>query len=149
MIFDRIFIKFIAVGVINTFVGSGLMFILYNTSTMGYWLSSSVSYFLASILSFLLNKYVTFGVRSWSVVMVFAFALTIAFSYLIAYGIAKPAMNYFLRNSSQKIQENTALFTGMCLFTVINYTGQRLLVFSGILENLAGRINPGNKGKNN
>jgi len=30
-----------------------------------------------------------------------------------------------------------------------NYTGQRLVVFSGILENLVGRINPASKGKNN
>jgi hypothetical protein len=61
--------------------------------------------------------------------MVIAFIINIAFSYLIAYGISKPAMNYFLRNSPQKIRENLALFTGMCLFTGINYLGQRLVVF--------------------
>jgi len=38
-------------------------------------------------------------------------------------------MNYFLQNSPQKIHENAALFTGMCLFTVMNYLGQRLIVF--------------------
>jgi hypothetical protein len=61
--------------------------------------------------------------------MVIAFVLTIAFSYLIAYGISKPAMNYLLRDSPQKIRENLALLTGMCLFTGINYFGQRLVVF--------------------
>jgi hypothetical protein len=61
--------------------------------------------------------------------MVIAFVLTIMFSYLMAYGISKPAMNYLLRNSPQKIRENAALFTGMCLFTGINYLGQRLIVF--------------------
>jgi hypothetical protein len=38
-------------------------------------------------------------------------------------------MNYFLRDSSQKIRENVALLTGMCLFTGINYLGQRFVVF--------------------
>jgi hypothetical protein len=64
--------------------------------------------------------------------MVITFILTIAFSYLIAYGISKPAMNYLLRNNPQKVRENLALLTGMCLFTGINYLGQRLVVFKEI-----------------
>jgi hypothetical protein len=55
--------------------------------------------------------------------------LTIAFSYLIAYGISKPVVNFLLKNNPQKIRENIALFTGMCLFTGINYLGQRFIVF--------------------
>jgi putative flippase GtrA len=61
--------------------------------------------------------------------MVFTFVMTIAISYVVAYGIAKPTMNYLLKNSPQKIRENAALFTGMCLFTGINYLGQRFVVF--------------------
>jgi putative flippase GtrA len=61
--------------------------------------------------------------------MVIAFVVTIVFSYLLAYGVSKPAMNYLLRNNSIKIRENAALFTGMCLFTGINYLGQRFVVF--------------------
>jgi putative flippase GtrA len=76
-----------------------------------------------------MNKYFTFKVSRWSLVMVITFILTIAVSYGTAYGIAKPVMNYLLRNSSQNIRENTALFTGMCLFTAFNYAGQRFVVF--------------------
>jgi hypothetical protein len=61
--------------------------------------------------------------------MIFTFIVNIAICYGIAYGIAKPAMNYFFKNSPQKIRENIALFTGMCLFTGINYLGQRFIVF--------------------
>jgi len=61
--------------------------------------------------------------------MVVAFIFTIVFSYLTAYGISKPAVNYLLRDSPQKVRENLALFTGMCLFTGINYLGQRMVVF--------------------
>jgi len=126
---DYTFFKFIGVGIINTFVSSILMFVLYNTTEIGYWLSSALSYLLGTILSFFLNKYFTFTVQHWSVFMVISFILTIVISYLTAYGIAKPAMNYFLQNSPQNIRENAALFTGMCLFTGINYLGQRLIVF--------------------
>jgi putative flippase GtrA len=129
MLFDRVFFKFIIAGVINTAVGSGIMFGLYNGAHLSYWYSSACNYILTSILSFFLNKYFTFGVRHWSAFMAAMFVLTIAFSYLIAYGVSKPAMNYLLRNSPQKIRENAALLTGMCLFTGINYLGQRLVVF--------------------
>jgi len=132
VIFDRKFFKFILVGTINTIIGSAIMFSLYNAAHLGYWFSSACNYFFTSILSFFLNKYFTFGVRHWSAFMVLAFILTIAFSYLAAYGIAKPAMNYFLKDSPQKFRENLALLTGMCLFTGINYLGQRLVVFGEV-----------------
>jgi putative flippase GtrA len=128
---DRKLFKFILVGIINTIVGSAIMFSLYNAAHLNYWLSSACNYFFTSILSFFLNKYFTFSVSHWSAFMVIAFVLTIAFSYLIAYGISKPAMNYLLRDSPQKIRENLALLAGMCLFTGINYLGQRLVVFRG------------------
>jgi putative flippase GtrA len=105
------------------------MFMLYNAAHVSYWLSSACNYAFTSVLSFFLNKYFTFGVRRWSANMIAAFVLTIAVSYFIAYGISKPAVNYLLRNSPQTIRENIALFAGMCLFTGLNYLGQRQVVF--------------------
>ena len=128
---DRTLLKFLGVGVINTIAGSTLMFVLYNATGIGYWLSSAISYVFGSILSFFLNKYFTFAVKEWNVFMVISFVANIAVCYLIAYGIAKPAMNYFLQGNSLTIRENAALFTGMCLFTGLNYLGQRLVVFKG------------------
>jgi glycosyltransferase involved in cell wall biosynthesis len=116
-------------GMINTLVGSTIMFACYNALHLSYWVSSACNYGITSILSFFLNKYFTFNVRRWSLYMVAAFALTIVFSYMLAYGTSKPAMNYLLRNSPHKLRENIALFSGMCLFTVTNYMGQRLVVF--------------------
>ena len=129
LLINKTLFKFVIVGIINTLAGSALIFILYNAAGMGYWLSSGISYFLASILSFFLNKYFTFSVNKWSLFMVIAFAANIAICYAVAYGIAKPAMNYFLQNSPQKKRENAALFTGICLFTALNYMGQRFVVF--------------------
>ena len=59
--FDEKFFKFIIVGVINTLVGMGIMFGLYNLANlkaldsgylfddMGYWISSAANYIIASI----------------------------------------------------------------------------------------------------
>ncbi|GMO44477.1 MAG: hypothetical protein Pg6C_06330 [Treponemataceae bacterium] len=127
--FDCVFLKFIAVGIINTIVGSALMFALYNAAHFNYWLASACNYFLTSILSFFLNKYFIFNVRHWSAYMVAAFVLNIAVCYFIAYGAAKPTVNFLLKQAPQKLRENIALFTGMCLFTGLNYMGQRFVVF--------------------
>jgi putative flippase GtrA len=130
MIFDKKFFKFILVGTINTIVGSAIMFSLYNLAHLSYWLSSACNYFFGSILSFFLNKYFTFTIKEWSLFMVVAFILNTVISYLIAYGLAKPLINYFLQSKPQNIRENIALFTGMCLFTGLNYLGQRFVVFA-------------------
>jgi putative flippase GtrA len=105
------------------------MFSLYNIAHFSYWTSSACNYFFTSILSFFLNKYFTFAVKKWSLFMVIAFIVNIAFSYFIAYGLAKPVMNYFLQGQPLNIRENMALFVGMCLFTGLNYLGQRFVVF--------------------
>jgi len=128
-LFDGKFLKFVIVGVINTLSGSIIMFALYNAANFSYWLSSACNYFLTSILSFFLNKYFTFGVKRWSFFMITSFILVIIVSYFFAYGISKPIMNFLLRDSGQRLRENAALFTGMCIFTGINYLGQRLIVF--------------------
>jgi len=81
------------------------------------------------LLSFFLNKYFTFTIKDYSVFMIVSFILTIVFSYLIAYGTSKPVMNSIFKDFPVNIRENIALFSGMCMFTVINYLGQRFIVF--------------------
>jgi putative flippase GtrA len=126
---DKKSLKFICVGIINTIVGSVIMLLLYNLANMSYWFSSVCNYFITSVLSFFLNKYFTFAVREWTIFMVLSFIAVIAVSYVVAYGIAKPVMAFVLHNSSQKFRENAALLSGVCIFTVLNYLGQRFLVF--------------------
>jgi putative flippase GtrA len=128
-LFDRTFFKFILVGIINTLIGTGIMFSLYNLFGFSYWFSSASNYIITSILSFFLNKYFTFNVKRWSVRMVISFILTIVMSYLLAYGIAKPVVYHILANHSQKFRDNTAMLAGMILFTGLNYIGQRFVAF--------------------
>lgn len=62
-LFDAKLWKFLLVGVINTLVGTGIMFGLYNLASCSYWVSSAANYVLTSILSFFLNKHFTFQSR--------------------------------------------------------------------------------------
>jgi putative flippase GtrA len=128
-VIDKTLFRFIIVGITNTIVGSGLMFVLYNLFNAGYWTASVSNYIVGSILSFFLNKYFTFAIKEWTLFMVIGFVMNVAISYFVAYGLARPAMGYLLKNSPAKIRENTALFAGMCLFTLLNYAGQRFIVF--------------------
>lgn len=128
-LFDAKLWKFLLVGVLNTLVGNGLMFLLYNWLHWGYWPATGVSYALASIMSYFLNRYFTFKYQGsgWGVIL--RFAANIALCYLLAYGIAQPLMELLLSNATQVLRDNVAMLTGMCLFTGFNYLGQRFFTF--------------------
>ena len=126
---DRTFWKFILVGVDNTLFGTAVMFLCYNLLHLGYWISSGANYVLGSILSYFLNKYFTFQNREKGFGVVLRFALNILVCYLLAYGIAKPAVAWVLSGMSKSVQENGAMLVGMCLFVGFNYLGQRFFAF--------------------
>ena len=126
---DRTFWKFILVGIINTIVGTSVMFLCYNAFHLNYWVSSAMNYIIGSIVSYFLNKYFTFQnkQRSWKIVI--KFIINISVCYLIAYGVAKPLVARILSGQSVTIQENGAMLVGMCLFVGFNYLGQRFFAF--------------------
>lgn len=126
---DKKFLKFLLVGVINTLIGTAIMFSLYNLAGCSYWVSSAANYALTSILSFFLNKNFTFKYKGDTIGSALRFAANIAVCYLLAYGIAKPMVLYLLEGYSVRMQENIAMLVGMCLFVIFNYLGQRLFAF--------------------
>ncbi|MBQ4347782.1 MAG: GtrA family protein [Firmicutes bacterium] len=126
---DDKLLRFIIVGVINTLVGSAIMFGLYNLANCSYWISSAANYGLTSVLSFFLNKKFTFRYKSGTKTAVWRFVINIAVCYTLAYAIAKPLVLYLLSGKSQSFAENVAMCVGMVLFVGFNYLGQRLFVF--------------------
>lgn len=121
--------RFLLVGIINTLVGCGIMFLLYNWAHCSYWFSSAANYVLGGIVSFFLNKYFTFRQKDWSWGEVLRFAMNVSVCYLLAYGMAKPLVIAILRGQTIQIQENAAMLVGMCLYTGLNYLGQRFFAF--------------------
>ena len=128
-IIDKKALKFIIVGIINTVVGTSVMFLLYNFAGVNYWISSASNYIVGSIVSYVLNKYFTFNNKEKSVKQIVKFVVNISLCYFLAYGIAKPAVELMLTPLSVTVKENLAMLVGMGLFVIFNYIGQRFFVF--------------------
>lgn len=130
-VFDKTFITFLIVGVVNTLVGTAIMLILYNVFGCSYWVSSFCDYFFGSILSYFLNKHFTFHYPNTDWRSISKFTLNIIICYLIAYSLALPLTRQALENMhlSKAIVENVAMLVGTGLFMVINYVGQKFFAF--------------------
>ena len=127
---DQKFLKFLAVGIVNTIVGAGVMFLLFNVFKVSYWISSVCNYIVGGIVSFFLNKFFTFKNKKKSFKQVVLFIVTLTVCYFIAYIAAKEIVYFIFLNSTEKTKGNIALFLGMCLYTGLNYIGLRFIVFS-------------------
>lgn len=127
--FDITFVKFLIVGMINTLVGTAVMFTVYNVFHLSYWISSAANYVIGSICSYFLNKYFTFQNKDKSPIIVLKFIINITVCYLIAYGGAKKFILFLLSDFPTKWQDNIAMVCGMGLFVVLNYFGQRFFAF--------------------
>ena len=134
---DPTLFRFLLVGVLNTLVGYGVMFGLYNLAGLhawgdrGYWVSSAANYVVGSIVSFFLNKHFTFRSQEKGAGVVVRFILNISVCYLLAYGLAKPAVSWALGGLGldARLQGNLTMLAGSGLFVVLNYFGQRFFAF--------------------
>lgn len=133
-IIDIITLKFLVVGIINTLVGAGVMFLLYNLFGVSYWLSSAANYVVGSIVSYFLNKYYTFNQPKFSIHEIFKFIINIALCYTIAYGLAKPAAYLIFESLTPELKDNIAMLTGAGIFVILNYFGQRFFAFAKKVE---------------
>lgn len=128
-LFDASLWKFLLVGVLNTVVGNGLMFLLYNVVHFDYWSSTAVSYALASVMSYFLNRRFTFRYPEGGFRVAIRFALNIVVCYILAYGLAQPLVQWLLSGAAEAVRDNVAMLAGMCLFVAFNYLGQRFFAF--------------------
>ena len=127
---DATFLRFILVGVVNTLVGTAIMFFCFNVLAWSYWSSSAMNYIVGSIVSYLLNKRYTFQQKGHDWSTVWKFIVNVTICYGLAYGFAKPLVTWMLSGFTTNIQGNVALLVGMILFVGLNYIGQRFWAFS-------------------
>ena len=99
----------------------------------GYWISSAANYVVGSIVSYFLNKHFTFRSRETGAKVVIRFIINISVCWLLAYGLAKPAVSRILSGLplSGQLQGNLTMLVGSVLFTLLNYFGQRFFAFKG------------------
>lgn len=133
LFYDKSFLRFLIVGVINTTVGLSIMFSCYNLLHLGYWFSSAMDYLIGSIVSYFLNKHYTFGYHEkgwWSIIR---FTINIIVCYLIAFSVARPLVRFCLSHIGFELSVsmivNIAMLVGTGVFMVVNYLGQRFFTF--------------------
>ncbi len=130
-------IHFGMVGVINTMMGWAIMAVLYNLIHMNYWVSSGISYFIGSVFSYHANAKLTFKVENRDKWLPWRFALNIIVCYLVSFSVAHPFTARLLDMAglsadgrvSAALLDNVAMIFGMGIFIVMNFFGQKLLVF--------------------
>lgn len=123
------FVRFLGVGVINTIVGTSVMFLCYNLVGLSYWLSSAANYVVGSVVSFYLNRRFTFDYKKRDWTTVARFVIGIIACYVLAYTIAKPLAIRMLARQPHALQENVAMAFGAVIFIVVNYATQRWFTF--------------------
>ncbi len=133
---DPTFFRFLLVGIVNTLVGTAIMFGLYNVAGLylwgdaGYWISSAANYVVGSVVSYFLNKHFTFRNTETGGKVVIRFVVNIAVCWVLAYGIAQPVTELVLGGIlNAQMVGNLSMFCGMVLFVMLNYLGQRFFAF--------------------
>ena len=129
------------IGVINTLLGLVLNMVFYNMMHWNFWVATSVSYTIGSIFSYFANRKLTFQTKEHGWKPALRFAAHIVVCYLLAYGIAKPAVWSVMAGyaplladkigmEAKAIEENVAILFGTGLFIVFNFIGQKFFVFT-------------------
>ena len=78
-------------------------------------------------MSFLLNKYFTFQNKQKNISQVLWFCVNLAVCYGLAYGVARSMISWLCSSMGVSKQDNISLMAGMCLYTILNYLGQRII----------------------
>lgn len=134
-IIDKKFIIFLFVGLINTAIGASIMFLLYNVFGCDYYFSSACNYIAGGISSYILNKIITFKNHQKSFNQILQFVLLLVICYLISYIGARHLIHFIFFSKSSILKDNLAMVTGEILYTLLNYVGQRFIVFKNKNDN--------------
>ncbi|MGD6831809.1 GtrA family protein [Sutcliffiella halmapala] len=126
------FIRFLLVGVINTIVGLAAMYLLLNVFDLGYWISTFTGNSIGAIVSYLLNKSFTFKSNARHFHSFLKFILVIVSCYIISYRVSLFLTKIVLTNvgyNHTSLEHNIAILVGTGLYTILNYLGQKYIVF--------------------
>ena len=128
------FIRFMFVGALNTVLGYLVVFVAYNIIHLSYWVASATAYIALLPVNYFLHKRITFKRHNKTTLSEsIAYTANILICYLLAYKCSHLvicyAMRNFLRIETIKIIENVALIAGNVLYALLNFLGQKLLVF--------------------
>lgn len=122
------FIRFLLVGVVNTFVGLLIMFVLLNGAGFSYWASTFTGNTIGAGVSFLMNRRFTFRSNITVYRGLPRFLAMIFLCYFCSYFVSEQLMSQFIL-PSPTLKKNASVLLGSGLYTISNYAGQKYFVF--------------------
>ncbi|MBS8264343.1 GtrA family protein [Mesobacillus boroniphilus] len=131
------FLKFLLVGVLNTFVGMGLMLLLKNGLDWPFWYATFTGNTIGAAVSFLLNRTFTFnssvpiqiGGPRFIIVVLACYFLSFSISRVITGAMDSITVRQFFIDS-----DNIAILLGAIIYTITNYIGQKSFVLRIVLK---------------
>ncbi len=126
------FIRFLLVGIVNTSVGMGLMYLLIHIAGFGYWAATAIGIAVGSCVSYMLNRTFTFGSKKQHASSIVRFILVILVCYFVAYFLGEKIVHLFLKQLDVRREwliDDLAVLFGTGIYTIFNYFGQRNFVF--------------------
>ncbi len=128
---DKTMLRYTEVGVLNALFCTAIMYLLYNLTSLDSWICALVNHGLGGIISYFFNRRYVFRNQKRTLRIPVLFVLNLAVCYLVAYSIALPGIEVWMRHWSDTVQDNVAMGLGVLIFVVLNYFGQRYVVFRG------------------
>lgn len=130
---NKEFIIFLVIGLVNTIFAMAITYSIYNLLHLGYYISSFTGTFSAAVLGFFLNRKITFSSDCKILSSMIKFFTVILLSYVIAFTLSHKLFLYIFSvvnlNLSVSFIEQIAILFAQIIFTLINFTGQKLWTF--------------------
>jgi putative flippase GtrA len=129
--FNNSFIRFLVVGILNTFIGLILIYSLLHITS--YWTATFIGNSIGAVVSFFLNRSFTFKSHSNLMKSSLKFFGVTLVCYFIAYKISFVAISYalgLLHIDNKRLIEYVAVLFGMGTYTILNYLGHRFYTFA-------------------
>ena len=130
---NKEFIIFLVIGLVNTIFAMAVTYSIYNLLHLGYYISSFTGTFSAAVLGFFLNRRFTFSSDCKIFSSMVKFFTVILICYLLAFTLTHKLFLYIFSildlGLSINIIEQIAILFAQILFTLLNFTGQKLWTF--------------------
>ena len=122
-IFDKTFLRFVGVGVINTIIGYLVILFFFHIVGLTYSYSYFISYIIGIIISFFLNRKLVFFSTKSKIKEFIKFLIAFAISYIVSY------IGLYFIVENKLIDTNYAFFAGMVIYSTLFYLLNRFITF--------------------
>lgn len=130
---NKEFMIFLFIGFFNTLFAMVITYSIYNLLHLGYYISSFTGTFSAAVLGFFLNRKFAFSSDCKIFSSMVKFFTVILICYLLAFTLTHKLFLYIFSildlGLSINIIEQIAILFAQILFTLLNFTGQKLWTF--------------------